>query len=442
MTMRAQQQIFGVFGLTLLLLCLLCGPGLAQQQSSLAVNIQGPGQSKMNLVLSRPFAGGGQTGTADKLQDLINKDLQFLPFLQLVPPSNIPGQLGGAAAEQIDFNPFAMGKIDVLVTSKWTPGSNLGNVELRAFEVYSHKVIVGKGYDGVTAAQLPDIADRFCMELMQALTGQGGFFNSQIAFVKPNSSKGADIWTVRPMGRGLTRVTSYDSLGMAVSPSWSFDGRQIAFTLIGSRSHYLGVWSGGGKPKVYTLPSTNVVSPSFLPDGQIAVSLALHGKADIYLLNGAHQPGRVLAGGPGIDVSPTFDASGRVMAYVSDATGSPNIYVKDVAGGSPRRITSSGYNTNPSMSPDGRLVAFTKQLGGVQKVFVHDLSTGQETQVSSGGGSDENPSFSPDGYFIVFSSTRSGQKKLYVTTRHGAPPVLIPTGSGAAQMPCWGPLPH
>lgn len=439
MTMRVTKRTSVVFGvLWALAFCLAAGQALAQ--SSLAVDIQGPGQAKMNLVMARPFAGGGQLSPADKLQDLINKDLQFLPFLQLVPPSNVPGQINGPTADQIDFKPFSMAKVDVLVTANWKPGGNLGSVELRAFEVYGQKVIVGKGYDAVTDAQLPDIADRFCMELMAALTGQGGFFNSQIAFVKPSGGKSADIWTVRPMGRGLTRVTSYNELGMAVSPSWSFDGRRIAFTLIGSRSHYLGVWSGGGKPQVYTLPSTNVVSPKFLPDGQIAVSLTLHGKADIYLLNGSHQPGRPLAAGPGIDVSPTFDAAGRMMAYVSDETGSPNIYVKEVNGGSPRRLTSSGYNTNPSMSPDGKLVAFSKQLGGGSKIFVHDLSTGQETQVTSGGGSDENPSFAPDGYFIAFSSTRSGQKKIFVTTRHGAPPVMVPTGDGAAQMPSWGPL--
>lgn len=441
MTMCAKKRIIGVFGAIALLMGVFAGAARAQQQTSLAVDIQGPGQAKMNLVMARPFAGGGQLSPADKLQDLINKDLQFLPFLQLVPPSNIPGQIGGPTADQIDFKPFAMGKIDVVVTAQWTPGGNLGDVELRAFEVYTQKVLVGKGYDSVTDAQLPDIADRFCMELMMALTGQGGFFNSQIAFVKPSSGKGTDIWTVRPTGRGLTRVTNYNDLGMAVSPAWSYDGRRICFTLIGSRSHYLGVWSGGGKPQVYTLPSTNVVSPRFLPDGQIAVSLALHGKADIFLLNSAYQPGGAIATSPGIDVSPTFDASGRIMAYVSDETGSPNIYLKDVHGGSPRRLTTSGYNTNPSMSPDGKFVAFTKQLGGAQKVFVHDLTSGQETQVTSGGGSDENPSFSPDGYFIVFSSTRSGQKKLYVTTRQGATPVMIPTGDGAAQMPFWGPLP-
>lgn len=439
--MRAQKRIT-IFSLgTILALILFCLGTAQAQEASLSVDIQGPGQARMNLVMARPFAGGGQVSPAEKLQGLINKDLQFLPFLHVVPPSNIPGQVNGPTAEQIDFRPFGLGKIDVLVTASWKPGPNLGSVELRAFEVYSHKILVGKGYDNVTDAQLPDIADRFCMELMAKLTGQGGFFNSQIAFVKTTGTKKSEIWVVRPMGRGLRQITHYNGLGMAMSPAWSADGRRVAFTLIGSRSHYLGVWSGGGKPKVYTLPSTNVVSPHFLPNGQIAVSMIMHNKQDIYLLGANEQPQRVLANNPGINVSPSFDASGQVMAFVNDGSGSPNIYVKQ-GGGAARRVTRSGYNTNPCVSPDGKLVAFTKQLGGAHKVFVYDLTTGQITRVTSGGGSDENPSFSPDSYFIAFSSTRSGQRKIYVTTRHGATPVMVPTGSGPARMPAWGPLPQ
>ena len=36
---------------------------------------------------------------------------------------------------------------------------------------------------------------------MAKLTGQGGFFNSQIAFVKPTSATNCDIWIARPMSR-------------------------------------------------------------------------------------------------------------------------------------------------------------------------------------------------------------------------------------------------
>lgn len=424
-----------------LFLILLFPATRAHAQASLTVDIHGPGQNRMNIVISRPFADAGQAGAAARLNSLIDKNLAFMPFLRIMPQSHVLGDMTGPGAEQIDFKPFSMAKVDVLVTAGWLPGGNQGNVELRAFDVYSGRMLLGKGYDAVTEAQLPEVADRFCMELMAKLTGQGGFFNSQLAFAKPNGKKGSEIWVVRPMGRGLKKVTGYNGLGMAVSPSWSWNGRKIAFTLIGSRSHYLGVWSGGGKPKVHTLPCTGVVSPHFLPDGRIAAGLNIGGISNIYVLGANFKPGPPLVKSSGIDVSPCFDASGKRMAYVSDKTGSPNIYLLDMGTNTSRRVTRFGYNTNPSLSPDGRFIAFTRQLGGLQKVFVHDLQTGADRQITSGGGTDENPSFAPDGYFIAFSSTRSGQSKIYVTTIHGAPPVMVPTGSGAARMPSWGSLP-
>ncbi len=439
----SKKSLFTAFLFLSFLIAQLGGATGAFAQGALTVNIHGPGQSKMNIVLARPFAAQAQADAAVKLQDLISKNLAFMPFLNIVPQSNVLGQVAGPAAEQIDFKPFLMSKIDVMVTANWTPGGNLGNVELRAFEVYSRQLLVGKGYDSVTEAQLPEVADRFCMELMLKLTGQGGFFNSQLAFVKSSGPKNSEIWTVRPMGRGLTKITEYGDLGMAVSPDWSFDGRRICFTLIGSRSHYLGVWSGGGKPKVYTLPCTSVVSPKFLPSGQIAASLNLQGgKTDIYLLDSNMKPGRALVKSSSIDVSPSFDKSGNLMAYVSDQTGSPNIYLLNMSTGASQRITKFGYNTNPSISPDGAFIAFTRQFGGAQKVMLYEMATGQERQITSGGGTDENPSFSPDGYFIAFSSTRGGEKKIYITTIHGAAPVMVPTGNGPARMPSWGALPQ
>ena len=59
--------------------------------------------STAHMFIINPFAGGGQMTPAEKLQDLINKDLQFLPFLQIVPQSSVPGQVAGATADQIDF---------------------------------------------------------------------------------------------------------------------------------------------------------------------------------------------------------------------------------------------------------------------------------------------------------------------------------------------------
>lgn len=419
---------------------LACAPG-ARAQDTLAIEIQGPGQARMNIAQSKPFGDGNLPADAQYLNELIRKNLSFMPFLKVMSDSDIlgGGALAGPKADQIDFKPFSLAKVDLVVTSVWKPGKGLGDVELRAYEVFSQKMLLGKQYGGLTRDQLPEVADRFCMELMALLTGQGTIFKSKLAFVRP-SVKGKDIWMVGAMGRDLTQVTRYGDLGMAISPAWSWDGGRICFTLIGSSSHYLGVWSGG-KANVYTLPSSTVISPHFMPNGTIAVAMNMRQNTDIYTLDSSFKNvASTLAGDSSIDVSPSFDQSGAQMAYVSDKLGNPNIFIKDLSSGSTRRASKSGYNTNPCMSPDGKFVTYSKQAGGGHRIFVYELATDTEKQVSFGPGSDENPSFAPDSYFIAFSSSRGGPRQIYLTTRNGDGAVLIPTGPGEALMPAFSPV--
>ncbi|MFZ5426075.1 MAG: translocation protein TolB [Thermodesulfobacteriota bacterium] len=421
-----------------LIVIVSCRGALAQD--TLSIEIQGPGQARMNIVQSKPFGDGNLPPDAQYLNELIRKNLAFMPFLRVMSDTDILGgaNLPGPKADQIDFKPFSLAKVDLVVTSVWKPGKGLGDVELRAYEVFSQKMLLGKVYAGVTRDQLPEVADRFCMELMALLTGQGTIFKAKLAFVKP-SGKGKDIWTVGAMGRDLAQVTRYGDLGMAISPSWSWDGGRICFTLIGSSSHYLGVWSGG-KANVYTLPSSTVISPHFMPNGVVAVALNMRGNTDIYTLDSSFkQTASTLVADSSIDVSPSFDQSGNLMAFVSDRLGNPNVFIKDLASGSVRRASKSGYNTNPCMSPDGKFVAYSKQAGGGHRIFVYELATDTEKQVSFGPGSDENPSFAPDSYFIAFSSSRGG-RGIYLTTRNGDGAVQIPTGPGEALMPSFSPV--
>lgn len=84
------------------------------------------------------------------------------------------------------------------------------------------------------------MADRFCADLMKALTGHGDFFLSTLAFVKNSGKNKRDVWITKPTGRNLRKIT--DIPGIAMSPSWSLDGRFIVFSHMDDKSHALGVW--------------------------------------------------------------------------------------------------------------------------------------------------------------------------------------------------------
>ena len=300
----------------------------------------------------------------------------------------------------------------------------------------------GNAYSGVTKEEVQDVADRFCADLMKALTGHGDFFLATLAFVKNSGKNKRDVWITKPTGRNLRKIT--DIPGIAMSPSWSLDGRFIVFSHMDDKSHALGVWDRlTNRVQRIRFPGNTVIGPTFTPGNKVAVSLSTGKNPDIFMLNHAFQKERTLEANGTINVSPTFDAAGTKMAFTSNSMGGPQIFMKDLASGSVSRVTKQGnYNTEPSMSPDGTLIAFSRLTSEGNRIFVQDLTTGTEQQISFGPGNDVLPSFAPDSYFIAFTSNRSGPNQIYLTTRHGGDAKKVPTGSGDASFPRWGAIPR
>ncbi len=403
----------------------------------LTVDIHGPGQRKVNMVMlpARSLNQGSAPAMAKTFEDLVQQNLRFMPFLGLMPVSAVPGgdPSKGVTAEEINFRPLQLARIDLTMTTGWD-GNRL---EARVYETFSGRRVIGKAYGDLTEAALPDVADRFCSLLMEALTGKKGFFTSPIAFVR-RVGAAKEIFTVLPQGRALTQITSLG--GFNLGPDWSKDGNQIVFTHLNEERHSLGVWNRKtGEVKLFREGLGNtVISPAFTPEGGVAVTLNKSGSADIYMLDSGFRPKGTIASSGFIDVSPAFDSTGRLMAFTSGRFGGPQIFVLNRDTGEVKRVTFEGnYNTSPSLSPDGRFLVFARQTSNGHRIFLTDLASGQERQISFGPGNDEDPAFGPEGYYVAFASNRSGQYRIYLTTRHGDEPILVPTGPGDATSPAW-----
>lgn len=411
--------------------------------AALRVDIMNPGQNTVNLALAAPLTGPDKqaTGMGAQLQTLIDQNLSFLPFMRLTPPQAVLGGtvLNGWEPPQLDFKRFQLAGSDILVTTYWPQGdSGTRPVQIRAFETNTGGRIFGKEYPKVNSGDLTEVADRFCADLLEVLTGSGDFFRSTLAFIKKTGKMAANVWIVKPTGRDLRRITNMP--GEALSPAWSPDGRFVVFSHIDTKSHALGVWDkASGKVQRIRFPGNVVIGPAFTPDNKVAVALSKGRYPVIYLLNRVFQKERVLEENNSINVSPTFDKTGTKMAFTSSRLGGPQIFLKDLNTGSTQRVSKNGtYNTEANLAPDGTLVVFSRMTDYGQRIFVQDLLTGEERQITFGPGSDEQPSFCADSYFIAFSSTRGGGRHIYLTTRHGGDAKLVPTGDGAASFPRWG----
>ena len=168
---------------------------------------------------------------------------------------------------------------------------------------------------------------------------------------------------------------------------------------------------------------------------------------------------------------PHVSADGRLVAFVSDATGlvpgdtngSTDIFVRDLAARATTRVSvsSSGQQgngdsgTDPILSADGRIVAFPSDASnlvpgdtnGVRDLFVRDLSTRTTTRVSvsSGGGQGNQASFdayvSLDGRYVSFSSQASnlvpgdtnGRTDVFVHDRVAGITTRVSVASSGAQ---------
>ena len=395
-------------------------------------------QLRMRVVIAPPV---GNLGPASRVSQYLHENLAMLPFATIMDPYAIPGgaEQPVASGPDLDLRRFQLAGAHMLITTRWMMEGGKPKAEIRAFDVTTSKFVFGNSYSNASADTSAELADSFCSEFMKALVGNGDFFRSTLVFVKTAGTMKKDVWAVKATGRSLRRLTNIQ--GDALSPAWSRDGRFVIFGHVDLRTHGLGVWdSQTNQVRRIRFPGNTVIGPKFTPNNKVIVSLSTGRNPGIFLLDHQFRREGTVENSSSIDVSPSVDASGSKMAFVSSRMGNPHIFLKDLHSGSVRRITYEGkYNTEPSISPDGTLIAFSRMVDGRHRIFVYDLVRQAETQVSFGPGSDEQPAFAPDNYFIAFTSTRNGKRELFLTTRNGGEARRIDTGQGDASFASWGP---
>ena len=215
----------------------------------------------------------------------------------------------------------------------------------------------------------------------------------------------------RPASAALTPVPFTALPGQAANPTFSPDGKQIAFE-----------WNGAQDTR----------SMGF----------------DLYVKTIGSENLHRLTNEPSDAIAPAWSPDGALIAFQRISSGEGGIYVIAAQGGAQRKLRSTnphfGLSLRISWSPDGKRIAFADApvSGGHRRLHLLSLDTLESKQIEHNETCLEEgmPAFSHDGKQLAYSCyTTSGDFGMFIATATGAEPRLIKAFPGYVDSPVWTP---
>jgi dipeptidyl aminopeptidase/acylaminoacyl peptidase len=178
---------------------------------------------------------------------------------------------------------------------------------------------------------------------------------------------------------------------------------------------------------------------------RIAFSAYRDGSWNIFSVNPDGTDLQPLTSMPTDEFAPAFSPDGSHIAFVVQRAGSSadaDLYVMNVDGKGPTRLTSTGTNWDPTWSPDGTQIAFRKSVAGDEEIYVVGADGSGERDVSRSPQTWElAPSWSPDGTRIAFTSVRGNDQgpQVYVMNADGTGVKQLTDTADPHDSPQWSP---
>lgn len=429
---------FGRIVIMGLLILSLLGGGFSAACAQMlgVVDITKAASSKVPLAVPEfSVAGSGRTSeVAKEFHEFLVACLDFPGYFNILDSKSY---LYDPAAEtaQINFQNWRAIGAELLVTGAITLNGESLQLDLRLFDTFKNERLVGKRYTG-NVRDKRVLIQKFCAEIMLALVGNKGVYNTQIAFVSSGTDV-KEIYTCEFDGYNPQRLT-YDN-SISILPAWSADGRYLSYTTYKNKKTDMIIRNmhTGGQVLV-DKPGTTIKGAWMPNQDMLAASFSFSGNQAIYLLNPNGNFAETLVQGGGANLSPTWSPDGSKLAFVSSRSGGPQIYVMDIATREVKRVSYEGkYNSQPSWSPKGDRISYSSQIAGYHQVCITDPAGSFVMQLTNSNGDNEGSSWSPDGSMIAFSSTREGASRLYVMTAFGADQRRLMRLNGEQISPAW-----
>jgi Tol biopolymer transport system component len=258
-----------------------------------------------------------------------------------------------------------------------------------------------------------------------------------LAFLRSPNFLVSDIH-IAPVAGGEPRRLTLDNLSLGGSLAWTPDGREIVFSSPrGGLSSLWRIRASGGTPRRVSGIGEYAFNPSISRQGDRLTYVYRRSDRNIWRAPGPYSQATdgshlKLIASTRDDISPQFSPDGKKIVFVSDRSGSREIWVCDSDGQNPVQLTNYGgsHTGTARWSPDGKQISFDSRPEGQADIFTVSADGGRPRRITTGDSEDVASSWSADGRWIYFGSRRSGRWQVWKIPAEGGDAVQVTKQGG------------
>ncbi|WP_038624568.1 Tol-Pal system beta propeller repeat protein TolB [Dyella jiangningensis] len=417
---------------------LIAGPAAAQ---SLNVDIVG-GLKTATPIAVVPFAQAGGAPLPTDVADVIRNDFNRSGKFRSLAKSEIVET--PSKGSDVNFATWRLLKQDYLTIGRISDaGGGMLRVEYELWDVNKQQSLLAQAYTA-PAGDLRGVAHQIADAIYEKITGVRGAFWTRIAYITAVGLGNNTTYSlIVADSDGYNPQVVARSRESLLSPSWSPDGRKIAYVSFesGNSAIYVQDITTGSRQLISARAKGINGAPNWSPDGsKLALALSYQGNPEIYVMDVGSRAETRLTNNLAIDTEPRWTPDGQSIIFTSDRSGRPQLYQMPAGGGGADRITFQGqFNANASISYDGKQIAMVQGNGNVYRIAIMDRSLGGQVRFISPGPIDETPSFAPNASMLLYAASEGRRGVLYAVSADGLVRQRLVLADGDVREPAWGP---